>query len=387
MSVRIATILICASALAVFVAGPAAATPLPAYNVTNLGTLSGTQVPWNYGFGLSGNGSYAVGGCISATSPLDPSSYITVGYRYNGAVQSLGSVPPSQSGDPWGAGGPDGGAASTGGINNNMPWAVNDSGTVAGQYNGKPFYSTGGGAPVAIPGTPSGAAAYGINNNGLIVGDWTNAGSSGFIYNLGTSQLTQISMAAYGVSSNGVIAGSDRGWSEGAWRNTGGTIHNVSNFWSFTGVSSNGTYLAGLDSSDKPAIYDTANGQTTEVGPAGGSVPNAWSVNSSGVAVGTDDADLWNWLLFGRFCLCRRQQLGDLHRRPDAPSAPPPTFFNGWPPRRSTTRARSWCKPGRANEQLPNETFLLTPVPEPSTLLLIVAGLAGLAAYVWRQRK
>ena len=36
-----------------------------------------------------------------------------------------------------------------------------------------------------------------------------------------------------------------------------------------------------------PAIYNTATGQTTEVGPAGGAVPMAWSVNSSGVAVGT----------------------------------------------------------------------------------------------------
>ena len=49
----------------------------------------------------------------------------------------------------------------------------------------------------------------------------------------------------------------------------------------FTGVSSNGTYLAGLDTSDKPAIYNTSNGQTTEIAPAGGSVPNAWSVTAA----------------------------------------------------------------------------------------------------------
>ena len=170
-----------------------------------------------------------------------------------------------------------------------MPWAVNSSGVVAGQYNGKPFYSTGGGAPVAIPGTPNGAAAYAINSNGLIVGDLTNTGSSGFVYNLGTSQLTQIGMAAYGVSSNGVIAGSENGWSLGAWRDAGGTIHTVSNFWSFNGVSSNGTYLAGQDASGMPAIYNTATGQTTEVA-SGGNASNptfAWSVNDSGMAVGT----------------------------------------------------------------------------------------------------
>ena len=33
------------------------------------------------------------------------------------------------------------------------------------------------------------------------------------------------------------------------------------------------------------------------------------------------------------------------------------------------------------------ETFVLTPVPEPSTILLTVTGLAGLLAYAWRKRK
>ena len=202
-----------------------------------------------------------------------------------------------------------------------MPWAVNSSGTVAGQYNGQPFYSTGGGAPVAIPGTPSGAAAYAINNNGLIVGDWTNTGNSGFIYNLGTSTLTQINMAAYGVSSSGVIAGSIGGWSKGAWRDTNGTIHDVSNFDFFNGVSSNGTYLAGEDTSGAPAIYNTATGQTTEVGPAGGAVPMAWSVNSSGVAVGTMTPTYGSArLLYGRFRLGRR--LDGLHRQPAAGRRP-----------------------------------------------------------------
>ena len=271
-----------------------------------------------------------------------------------------------------------------------MPWAVNDSGTVAGQYNGKPFYSTGGGAPTAIPGTPGdGAAAYGINNNGLIVGDWTNAGSSGFIYNLGTSQLTQISMAAYGVSSNGVIAGSIGGWSEGASRDTGGTIHDVSNFWSFTGVSSNGTYLAGLDTSDKPAIYDTANGQTTEVGPAGGSVPNAWSVNSSGVAVGTMTPTYSGEGDYSDAFVC-------------AAGSSSATYIGNLTLHRAASDILQWAAATSINdagqilvqaEVGPNsssyemETFLLTPVPEPSTLLLTVAGLAGLAAYVWRKRK
>ena len=35
----------------------------------------------------------------------------------------------------------------------------------------------------------------------------------------------------------------------------------------------------------------------------------------------------------------------------------------------------------------PTHAFLLTAVPEPSTLLLAVAGLAGLLAYAWRKRK
>jgi hypothetical protein len=286
MNFRIATLVIGALAMVVFAAGPGSATTLPAYNVTNLGSLPGTQSAWNYGFGLSPNGAYAVGGCIWTTTANDPGLYIPVGYLYNGTVQSLGPVPSGQDAG-WGTGGPDAGGGSAGGINKNMPWAVNDSGTVAGQFNGTPFYSTGG-APVAIPGAPSGAAAYAIDDNGLIVGDWTNTGSSGFTYNLSTSQLTQIGMAAYGLSSNGVIAGSIDGWSEGAWRDAGGTIHDVSNFYSFTGVSSNGTYLAGVDASGKPAIYNTGTGQTTVVGPAGGTVqPNAWSVNDSGVAVGT----------------------------------------------------------------------------------------------------
>jgi hypothetical protein len=34
-----------------------------------------------------------------------------------------------------------------------------------------------------------------------------------------------------------------------------------------------------------------------------------------------------------------------------------------------------------------SDAFLLTPTPEPSTLLLTVSGLVGLLAYAWRKRK
>jgi len=33
------------------------------------------------------------------------------------------------------------------------------------------------------------------------------------------------------------------------------------------------------------------------------------------------------------------------------------------------------------------ESFLLTPTPEPSTVILLATGLAGLVAYAWRKRK
>ena len=53
--------------------------------------------------------------------------------------------------------------------------------------------------------------------------------------------------------------------------------------------------------------------------------------------------------------------------------------------RRRQFLVQAEVEPNSSSYQM--ETFLLTPVPEPSTLLLSVAGLAGLAAYAWRKRK
>ena len=66
----------------------------PDYYVADIGVLSGSQVPWNYGFGLSSSGNYVVGGCIGKTGSLiDPSSYIPVGYVYNNGAAVAGSDP------------------------------------------------------------------------------------------------------------------------------------------------------------------------------------------------------------------------------------------------------------------------------------------------------
>ena len=107
-----------------------------------------------------------------------------------------------------------------------MPWDVNNSGTVAGQYNGKPFYSTSGARRSPSPAPPA-ARLLRDQQQRVDRGRLEQRRLAGLIYNLGNSQLTQISMAAYGVAPTASSPVRSADGRRAAWRDAGGTIHDV----------------------------------------------------------------------------------------------------------------------------------------------------------------
>ena len=140
--------------------------------------------------------------------------------------------------------------------------------------------------------------AYGINDNGLIVGeaDMSNPGYAGFTYNPSTGALTSLPFSALAVNDLGEMAGcvnggvqSGFGYGSGAWQDASGTVHTISSLMQADAIDSTGTYVVGQgsNSAGSPALYNTVTGTTTQFAVGWGCNDTAYSVNSSGVVVGS----------------------------------------------------------------------------------------------------
>ena len=151
----------CATVLSLLLVGLLSRSPphaaLPMYYVTDMGVMSGSQVHLELRLWaeqlrkLRGGRLHREDGFAYRPDELYPRRDIfTTTARCNRWVRSRQVK--MRAGAPAG---PDAGGDSIGGLNTNMPWAVNSSGTVAGQFNGTAFYSTGGGARSPSPAPPA----------------------------------------------------------------------------------------------------------------------------------------------------------------------------------------------------------------------------------------
>ena len=148
-------------------------------------------------------------------------------------------------------------------------------------------------------------------------------------------------------------------------------------------ISSNGTYVAaqtggsaGGWGSGNPAIYNTLNHGTTTIGSDG----ICWSVNSSGVTVGS--------ATIGGVGQAFVYSGGTLYPLASLLSTSLPantTFLEAT--LISDTGLIAVEGAYTVGTTTTHHTFLLTPTPEPSTLLLTATAMLGLLAYAWRRRR
>ena len=229
---------------------------------------------------------------------------------------------------------------------------INDSGQVVGTEGGQAFlYNKG---SVQNLGTFGGAKsdACGINSNGQVVGDaWTSGGydhaflySGGSIQDLGTLPSGTDSSAA-AINNLGQIVGTaDTGGGYGhAFLYSGGSMQDL------------GTLLAGRQS-------------------------EALGINNSGQVVGYAYAgeDVYGDPISHAFLYNGSGPIEDLNSLIIATS--------GWTLEEATGINDSGQICGYGIDPSGNtDAFLLTPIPEPSTFVLLAAGAVGLLGYAWRR--
>ena len=233
--------------------------------------------------------------------------------------------------------------------------------------------------------------AYGVNNYGDVVGyhDYSNAGipkfpppwnkATGFVYSDGTMTTFAPptgydSSEALAINDSGQVAGiyyNTSSWAAYAFLSSGGVITNisgdahVSTGWDRIHMNGLGDVVGNLNGSG--FLY--SNGETTSFGTAFA----CNGINDVGQIVGWDSS---TWV--GK--LYENGQFIDLSAAiQDNP---------GW----TLVAPMDINNLGQivgvgTNPSGEDHAFLLTPTPEPSTLVLLSAGAAGLLARAWRRRK
>ncbi len=301
---------------------------------------TGGPTPHEYGFVWAG-------GSMTALPSLDANGvYGSIAYGINAAGTVVGSGYTtgalSYHGIQWQGGSPtDLGAGSN---NFSIAVAINSGGTVAGQSANRAVQWAGG-VMSTLPGLGgSSGGAWAINDAGLIVGDATLAGDA-------TSHATLWSQGL--VSDLGTLAG---GSYSSAW-----------------GINAQGDVIGYGDKDNNPNFaYGLLwrKGQLMDLGTLGGDGSEARGINASGLVVGgawisgnvAEHASLWGgnaWL--------------DLN-----------TLVSGGLGSFSYLEVATAVNDGGQivgyGKTLNGDTraFLLTPVPEPASLVLMIAGLGFL---------
>lgn len=181
-------------------------------------------------------------------------------------------------------------------------------------------------------------------------------------------------------------------YSGGSWTVTDLVNRNTYSLGSFdaTAVNSSGTVVGwgqfnGISpTNDQQWLEWNSSGQMTFLGTLGYSQPNdsPLGINDSGVVVGycLTTAGGQDACIYG---------LGGNNTVQDMNTAFASIIPSGWSLAAATAIDDHGNVIGYGNDNGTTEAFLIAPnaVPEPSTLLLMAAGLVGLLAYAWRKRK
>ena len=330
------------------------------YTVTDLGTLPG--------------GSYSKAGGINASGQVvgwaDIAGADHAFLYSNGTMSDLGTL---------------GGTIS-------RAYGINTNGQVIGEStdangNGRAFLYTAGTMTDlgTVVGFPSGATA--INGSGQVVG-W--AGGHAFLYSNGTmTDLGTLSgyakSCAQAINSGGQVVG----WvddapvydylsraflySNGTMQDLVGTLPGYP-YSVARGINDNGEVVGWANTASgatplRAFLYSISTSTWTDLGTLGGDRSAALAINNSGQIVGGS----------GHAFLYSNGTMTDLNSLLITP---------GW----TLTGAEAindngWIVGQGINPAGETHAFLLTPVPEPSTLALLLTGTIALLGYAWLRRK
>jgi probable HAF family extracellular repeat protein len=340
------------------------------YIITDLGTLGG---PSSKALGINVSGQVVGWSNLSTSNPYDPRAFL----YSDGVLTNLGRLP-------------DGAGTQANGIN--------DLGEVVGQTNGNGdgfLYNNGIMTALTSPTGYAASQPTAINNNGQVAG-WFYKGpnmsygiahafldSNGTMLDLGALPGTGWMAKSYanGVNINGDVVGSGDSVSgyQHAFLYSGGVMKDLGKLTGAaesyaTDINDNGVVVGHSGYGGHAFIY--SNNQMTDLGTLpSGYLSEAFAINNGGQVVGYANTSTSS----EHAMLYRDGVMSDLNSLIDPTS--------GWILSRATAINDAGQIAGSGGIGGQTHAFLLTPVPEPSTLALLGIGALGVMAYIWKRRK
>lgn len=333
----------------------------PAYTLTDIGFWPGYTN--SYAFDVNDSGLVAAGsspnkaflydgaGLVDLGTPLVASNVVVRGINNGGDVVGLVGTY-SLVAALWRSDGSKATLGTLGGAQS-AAWGINDSGRIAGSAN-----------------NASGAARAVA---------WDRDGGAGSISDLGT--LGGSNSYGIGISSAGDIAGYSQVAGNTAYHatvfhadgtktdlGTLGGVNSYANAINEVGLAAGDSQITG--SADRhAAIFDIGSGAITDLGTLGGTTSYSYAINDAGVVVGQSQygsSSSWHAFVY------RDGSMQDLNELIDAGS--------GWVLTNAYGLNESGQIVGMGVFEGRNRAFLLTPVPEPASWALLLAGVAVVGA-------